>query len=67
MDLPSETVARLDIFDVAGRCMGTAVHRQMVAGSHPVQVDVSGLSQGLYFLRLSTTQGDARAPLIVLK
>lgn len=67
IDLPIDSVARLDIFDVAGRRVGTAVHRQMAAGSHRERVAVNGLSQGLYFLRLSAAEGDARAPLIILK
>ncbi|MBN1426004.1 VCBS repeat-containing protein [Candidatus Fermentibacteria bacterium] len=67
MDLPRESMARLDIFDVAGRRVNTPMHASMPAGTHRVAVDVSGLSQGVYFLRLSTAQSEVRRPLVVLK
>ena len=43
---------RLDVYDLSGRLMANLVEDTMVAGSHSVPLDATGMTSGVYFIRL---------------
>jgi hypothetical protein len=49
---PAEVLVK--VLDIHGRVTGTLVHAFQMAGEHEIQWQVSGLSEGLYFLQLQT-------------
>lgn len=51
-DLPSDGNARMFIYDMSGRVAATLIDEEMQAGSHSVQFEESGLSNGTYFIML---------------
>lgn len=56
--LPRESDVRLEVFDHAGRSVGTLVEQRQAAGSYRLSWDISRvgereLANGVYFLRLS--------------
>ncbi|MBC11609.1 MAG: hypothetical protein CMM85_01400 [Rhodothermaceae bacterium] len=56
--IPFETAAsgsvRLDVFDVTGRRIATLADGPRAAGRHEVRFDTSGLSSGIYLVRLQS-------------
>ncbi len=50
--LPESAVARLDVYDILGRRVGTLVNDHLTAGAHSVAFDGSMLASGLYLYRL---------------
>ena len=50
--VPSPTEVTLTVFNVLGQRVATLVDGRTAPGSHRVQMDVSGLSSGVYFYRL---------------
>jgi len=58
--------ARVGIFDPSGRCVGTILDERLLpAGSH--QVRLRGLSSGIYFYRVETSEGASTGRFVVLK
>jgi hypothetical protein len=53
-DLPEATHVRLDIFNVLGQRVATAVDRKMDAGHHSVIWDAGNAASGVYLYRLTT-------------
>jgi hypothetical protein len=54
----AEAQVRLELFDVAGRRVSVLLNETQGTGAHSTQWNVSNLSKGLYFLRM--TSGDAQ-------
>lgn len=56
--LPSESYAKLEVFNSLGESVGILIDGEMNAGFHSVQFDVSNLSSGVYIYKL-TSAGQA--------
>jgi len=52
--LAQETDVLIDVYDLSGRHMTTLVNSRQQRGVYTIQFDASGLSSGVYFLRLKT-------------
>jgi hypothetical protein len=52
--LPEADAVRIEVYDMQGRLARILVNRTMEPGHHHVQVDLSGLSSGVYVYRLTT-------------
>lgn len=50
--LPKDGDVRLDVFDIAGRQMGSLVGSRQPAGVHRVDWNTTGIAKGVYFYRL---------------
>jgi endonuclease/exonuclease/phosphatase family metal-dependent hydrolase len=59
--------ARLSVYDVLGREVAVLVDGVMSAGSHQATFDASGLSSGIYIVRLSTPQGSQTRRMMLVK
>jgi hypothetical protein len=46
------------VYDIAGRCVGDVMDRELSAGNHSVEFDTSRLGSGVYFVRVL---GDGRS------
>ncbi|MCB1060301.1 MAG: T9SS type A sorting domain-containing protein [Calditrichaeota bacterium] len=51
LSIPNETVARLEVYNIAGKWVKTLVDGRMSAGNHNINIDLSGEATGLYFVR----------------
>ena len=66
--LPSDGRAILELFDVFGREVATLVDKDLKAGvTHRVTIDASGLSSGVYLVRLRFADRSAVQKIMVLK
>jgi hypothetical protein len=66
--LPTADPARLEIFDVGGRLIGTRDLTELGAGSHTIDLaDGLGLSRGLVLLRLSQGNNATATRLVVTR
>jgi hypothetical protein len=67
--LPSEGDVKLDVFDVAGRHVTRVVEGFRAAGDHEIAWDGSGgtnrMASGVYFARIVTPSGSARATILL--
>lgn len=57
---------KLELFDMVGRKLSSIVDAQQAAGEYSVQVDVHGLSSGIYVYRLSTSDATVSRELVVM-
>ena len=64
-DLPSETDARLEVFDLSGRMIDSVLDCRLSAGHHSVALDCAGWQPAVYLVRLSAC-GSHRAGRFVL-
>jgi hypothetical protein len=64
--LPSKSLVQLKVFDVMGREVATLVNEQMAAGNHYHQWNVSNISSGVYFYRLTTNTGYTQTKKLLL-
>jgi len=64
-DLPEAGTIRLGVFDVRGRLVTSWGPETYSAGTHTVQWNVAGVSSGVYFYRLQTETGEARAKQVI--
>lgn len=67
LDLIAATAVRLDIVDLQGRIVSTLKRESMTAGLHHLGFDVSGLSEGSYFVWLRTNEVHAVEKLTVIR
>jgi endonuclease/exonuclease/phosphatase family metal-dependent hydrolase len=58
---------RLSIFDILGREVAVLVDGVMSAGSHQATFDATGLSSGVYIVRLSTALGSQTRRMLLVK
>jgi hypothetical protein len=65
--LPTQGRASLKIYDASGRLKATPFAGDCAAGTHEVQWNVAAENDGLYFVRLSTPQGQRTERLIVTR
>jgi hypothetical protein len=48
---------RIDIYDLVGRFVATAVNQEYAPGGWRVPFDAAGLPSGIYFARINTAAG----------
>ena len=71
-ELPEACWVKLEVFDLAGRIIGSAQGRPLrdgliEAGSHQVAFDGSGLASGIYLCRLTAGSWSQTQKLVLLK
>jgi len=59
--------AMVQVFDLAGRSVQTLVNGEVAAGNHSVNWSTENISSGVYFVRLTTTDGTVSTQAIVLR
>jgi PKD repeat protein len=67
IDLEAATQLHLDAFDVSGRNVGSIFSGSLPSGENNVAWDVSTLSVGIYFVRLSGQQMDMTKKIVILR
>ena len=65
--LPSASQVDLQVFDLSGRRVATLFQGRLEAGDHGVPFDAAGLSNGVYFYRLSADGVEAREKMLVVR
>jgi glucuronoarabinoxylan endo-1,4-beta-xylanase len=65
--IDQEGFVRLVIYDISGRDVRTLVERIVPAGRHAINVELTGLSSGIYFYRLETGGKNIQKKMILLK
>jgi hypothetical protein len=58
---------KLTIFDVLGREVAVLVNEKKAPGKYDVRLDVSGLSSGVYFYKLTAGQFTATRKMVLMK
>jgi hypothetical protein len=66
-ELPREAHVTLSVFDILGREVSVLVNEGMVAGSHEIRFDASGLSSGVYLYQLRAEDFVFTKKMLVLK
>jgi|GEM_PF-1185515 len=51
-DLPEDTHAYMDIYDILGRRVRILLDEELTAGTHSLTFDAAGLASGVYFYRM---------------
>ncbi len=59
--------AMVQVFDLAGRSVQTLVNGEVAAGNHSVNWSTENISSGVYFVRLTTTDGTVSSQAMVLR
>ena len=57
----------LQIFDITGRLMETLLNDEMQTGEHEIVWNASGLSSGVYFVRLESGEFVKNQKVVLLK
>lgn len=65
--LSSAETIKLDVFDLNGRLVTTLVDGMQQAGSHHIRFDAAGLSSGLYYYRLQTSERSIDRKMLLLR
>lgn len=65
--LPTEMEIKLEVFDLLGRSIKLLAQGKYQGGTHTVLFTAQGISSGIYFYRLSTTQSTITKRLVLLK
>jgi outer membrane protein assembly factor BamB len=65
--LPRRQAVSMQVYDVLGRRVATMRTGTVEAGRHQLQVDVSSLSSGMYFLRLKAETGTETRKMTVVR
>ncbi len=65
--LPRSDQVRLEVFDLQGRLMRCLVNEMLPAGEQEVVFDAAGLSAGVYFYRLETSEETATRKMLLVK
>ncbi len=69
--LPVQSEVRLDVFDISGRNVTShqppAASSQYPPGTHHIQFDASGLSSGVYIVRLEAGEHKANQKIVLMK
>ncbi|HLN52638.1 MAG TPA: alpha-amylase family glycosyl hydrolase [Lentimicrobium sp.] len=56
LDIPDKQNIRIVLTDLNGQELKTVFERNFVPGTHTVNVDISGIASGMYFLKLVTKE-----------
>ena len=65
LTLHSSPFTCVDLFSINGRKIRELVNREFMLGAHEIEIDVSDLPDGVYFVRLQTAGGTAVRKMIV--
>jgi hypothetical protein len=65
--IPKGDRVRLEIFDLLGRVVATPLNSYIQEGAHSVSFDGSPLSAGVYFYRLTSSQGSLTRRMLLIK
>ena len=65
--LNSEADVKLSVYDVTGRLVATLVNRYLDAGNHSVHWQAGEIASGVYYYRLSTSEGSQTKRMVLLK
>lgn len=65
LDVSSEV--RIDAVDISGRTVGTIFNGTLQAGSNNLQWNVSSLSEGVYFVKLSSPAREVTKKVVVIR
>ncbi len=57
----------IGLFDISGRKIRRIIDEEMMPGEHDIEIDLSGVPAGVYFIRLQAGQQVATRKLIVVK
>jgi len=66
-DLPENTNARIQVFDLSGRLVTTLINGKYEAGHHQVTWDATGLSTGIYLVLMKAGEYEAVRKVTLLK
>lgn len=59
--------ATVQVFDLSGRTVDTLVNEEVAAGNHSVSWTPGNISSGVYFVRLTTSEGTVSTQAMVLR
>jgi len=65
--LPQNESIRLDIYNLRGELILTALNRYLSSGEHTIDLDLSGLASGVYIYKLSSTHNQINKKFVYLK
>jgi hypothetical protein len=65
--LPKRSKAELEVFNVLGQRVATLVNEVLPAGEHTVTFDASRQPSGIYFYRLTHSEGSETKKMVFLK
>ena len=63
--LPATGPVKLQMFDIAGRLVRTAMNQELEAGTYEEHADLTRVSPGVYFYLLTTSQGTQRKTFVL--
>jgi hypothetical protein len=63
--LPARGPVKLEVFDITGRLVRTAIDQVMDAGTYEDNAIMTGQKPGVYFYRLTTRQGQQRRTFVL--
>ncbi len=66
-DIPNDSRVNITVYDIAGRDIKTIVNEFKNAGYYTVQFDASGMSSGIYFCKLQTSDYSSIIKMMLLK
>ncbi|MCF7809784.1 T9SS type A sorting domain-containing protein [bacterium] len=66
-NLPVNSDASLQLFDITGREVTTLLNGSQIAGSHAMEIDNSGLSAGIYLIRLKSRNDVSVRKVVLVK
>ncbi len=65
--LPEPDQIQLEVFNITGQKVAKLFEGLQTAGEHKVSWSAENLASGLYFVRLSTTQGEVVRKAVLIK
>ena len=65
--IPQKTHTELSVYDISGRKIVTLIKGKRDAGTHRAILNTDGLTQGIYFVRLTGGKSEAVRKLIILQ
>jgi hypothetical protein len=66
-DLPQASHVKLEVFNVLGQSVKSLINKHLGAGSHSVEFDASNQPSGVYFYRLTYSDGSETRKMILVK
>jgi len=65
--LPQQTRVKLDVISQLGQTVSTLIQSNLNMGKHSLRFNASGLSSGIYFIRLQTESGQLIQKVMLIK